>query len=192
MDSINGIDFENWAAAAAHLAQGMTEDEICQILGIELPVWQDTNGQWAAKLGDLMAEDMSIATTYGNIFANPKVGKFGHAGSGTPTLQDLLQKVPDFEAYQKIFWQQSIAATHGIDAITVLEENGLNLQTWGQLNMHFMQWNNEYMDSNLLQTNPEAYKKRYDKTNAIREKWEKHWTEQYKDHVVNLSGDIDF
>jgi len=192
METINGIDFENWAAACGHITQGMSETEVCGILGVELPVWQETTEKWAAKLGDLMAEDMNIATQYGDIFANPNVGKFAGAASSTPSIEELLQKVPDNDAYQKIFYQQSIAAQHGIDAVTVIEENGLNLQTWGQLNMHYMKWNNEYMDSNLGETNPEEYKRRYDETTAIRQKWENHWTEHYKDNAVNLSDDIDF
>jgi hypothetical protein len=192
MDTINGIDFENWGAACAHIAQGMSETEVCEILGIELPVWQDTTEKWAAKLGDLMTEDMNIATQYGDIFANPKVGKFAGADSNIPSIDDLLQKVPDYDAYQKIFYEQSIAAQHGIDAVTVLEKNGLNLQTWGQLNMHYMKWRNEYMDSSLQETNSEEYNKRYAEMNAIINKWENHWTEHYKENAVNLSDDIDF
>lgn len=74
MEKINGISFEDWAAACAHLAQGMPESEVIATLGIETPVWQDTNDQWTNKLGDLMAQDMNVATQYGEIFANPKVG----------------------------------------------------------------------------------------------------------------------
>lgn len=192
MNTINGIDFENWVAACAHIVQGMSETEVCEILGIELPVWQETTEKWTAKLGDLMAEDMNVVTQYGGIFANPKVGKFARANSSIPSIDDLLEKVPDYDAYQKIFYQQSIASQHGIDAVTVLEENGLNLQTWGQLNMHYMKWGNEYMDSSLQETNPEESKKRYDEIQAINNKWENHWTEHYKDNAVNLSKDIDF
>jgi len=192
MDTINGIDFENWAAACGNLAQGMPEEEICNILGIELPVWQETTEKWAAKLGDLMAEDMNVATTYGEIFANPKVGKFASVASNVPTLDDVLKIAPDFESYQKIFWQQSKASEVGIDAVSVLEENGLTLQTWGQLNMHYMNWRNDYMASDLHDTNPVEYKKRYDFIRTVDEKWQSHWENYYKDHAVDLGSDIDF
>ena len=192
MDTINGIDFENWAAACAHLAQGTSEDDVCKTLGIEMPVWQDTNEKWAAKLGDMMAQDMNVATQYGDIFANPKIGKFANSESNIPTIDELLQQVPDTDAYKKIFWQQSIAAQHGIDPVSVLEDNGLNLQTWGQLNMHYIKHNNAYMNSELSDTNPDEYNRRYQETMAIDNKWQNHWNEHYKDNAVDLTGDIDF
>ncbi len=193
MEEINGVNFEDWAAAMAHIAQGMSEAEVCDILEIESPIWQDTNEKWMAKLGDLMAEDMNVATQYGDIFANPKVGRFATVTSSpTTSMEDLLQIVPDFDSYQKIFWQQSIASDHGIDSVTVLEQNGLDLQMWGQLNMHFMNWNNEFLNSNLSETNPQEYKQRFDEVNAIQNKWENHWTEFYKENKVDLSDDINF
>lgn len=190
MDAISGIDFENWAAACAHQAGGMSEEDICKTLGIELPVWQDTTEKWAAKLGDLMAEDMQVATTYGNIFANPKVGKFANEISANEV--DVTSIVPDVLTYKKIFWQQSIGAENGIDAVSILEENGLNLQQWGTINMKYIKHNNEYMDASLSETNPEEYNRRYQEMNAVDKKWQDHWKEFYKDNAVNLSNDIDF
>jgi hypothetical protein len=46
-----------------------------------------TNG---TKLGDMMAQDMSIATKYGEYFTNPKQGKFARANSNTMLLADAL------------------------------------------------------------------------------------------------------
>ena len=109
MEEINGISFENWAAACSHLAQGMPENEVIKILDIEMPVWQDTNEQWGKKLGDLMAEDMNVAVVYGEIFANPKVGKFASGNSGIKSGSEILALVPDWEAYQKVFFHLSIS-----------------------------------------------------------------------------------
>lgn len=189
MGEINGVSFENWAAAAAHLAQGMNEEQVCDILGIEIPVWQDTNEQWMGKLGDLMAEDMSVATTYGDIFANPKVGKFAGESDATPSLEQVLQKAPDYDAYRKIFWQQSIAAEHGIDAVTVIEQYGLTLQNWGQLNMHYIKWHNEFSEQGK---GTPLEKERYDYLMEVDNKWQSYWREFYKDNAVNLSDDISF
>ncbi len=72
MEAINGVTFEDWACACGNLAQGMSEDEICKTLGVEMPVWSKTNDEWMGKLGDLMAADMNVATQYGDLFANPK------------------------------------------------------------------------------------------------------------------------
>ncbi len=192
METINGIDFTNWAAACAHLTQGMSEGEISKILGIEIPVWQETTEKWAARLGDLMAEDMNVATQYGDIFANPKVGKFANAGTDTPSLDEVLQLVPDYNAYKKIFWHQSVAAKYGIDAVTIIESYDLNLQTWSQLNMHYMKWHNEYMNIQLGESDPEEYNRRYEEILGIEDTWRKHWEAHYKENAVDLGGDIDF
>ena len=57
MEAINGVTFEDWGAASGNIAAGMSAEEVCEILGLELPVWQKTNEEWTGKLGDLMAED---------------------------------------------------------------------------------------------------------------------------------------
>lgn len=188
MESINGVSFEDWGAACGNLAAGMSEKEVIKVLGLEMPVWQQTNEAWSNKLGDLMAEDMNNATIYSGFFTNPKVGKFAGVASNVPDLASLLVQVPDNDAYQKIFMHQSIAAQHGVDGVTVLEEYGFNLQTWSQVSMHYMKWYNEYMQH----TGTEQDKIRFDETSATRNKWENHWTEFYKDQASDLVGDIDF
>ena len=188
MESINGVSFEDWGAACGNLAAGMSEEEVIKVLGIEMPVWQQTNTAWTNKLGDLMAEDMNNATIYSGFFTNPKVGKFAGVASNVPDLNSLLVQVPDYDTYQKIFIQQSIAAQHGIDPVSVLEEYGFNLQTWSQIGMHYMNWYNEYMKyTGTTQNNL-----RFNETSAIRNKWENHWNEFYKENAANLGGDIDF
>ncbi len=75
-EKYEGIDFENWTAACAHLASGMSEEDVLNVLGVNMTQWQSLNKTWTDRLAELMNEDMEAATTYGNIFANPKVGKF--------------------------------------------------------------------------------------------------------------------
>ena len=186
MEAINGVTFEDWGAACGNIAQGMSEEEVCTVLGIESPVWQQTNEAWAGKLGDLMAADMNLATTYSNFFTNPKVGKF--AASGTASSMDaLLEQIPNYDAYQKVFWHQSIASEQGMDAGAILEEYGFNLHDWSQLSMHYMNWFNSYVNID----SPD-YEKNYRETSAIMEKWQNHWKDHYKDNSVDLGGDIDF
>ncbi|WP_298476906.1 hypothetical protein [uncultured Maribacter sp.] len=187
MDAINGVTFEDWGAACGNIAQGMDVEEICKILGIELPVWQKTNEEWGGKLGDLMAQDMSLATTYSEYFTNPKVGKFANVASDVPALDSLLVKVPDFDAYQKIINHQSAASQHGIDPVAIIEQYGLNLQHWGQLNMHYSSYSQEYLNTDY----PE-YEQRFREISGIMKKWEDYWAEHYKNDAVDLGEDIDF
>lgn len=186
MEKINGISFEDWAAACAHLAQGMPESEVIATLGIETPVWQDTNDQWTNKLGDLMAQDMNVATQYGEIFANPKVGKFA-GSSAAQSGKEILEIVPDWETYQKIHIQVSEASNHGIDPVTVLEENGLDLGKWGAVGMEYMNKGVNSIDHNA----PDANEK-FQYYSSIMNKWQNHWKEHYKNHATDLSSDIDF
>ncbi len=87
MEKINGISFEDWAAASAHIAHGTPFEEVLKILGIEESVWEDTNKKWSEKMADLGAKDMSIMVKYGEIFQNPNVGKFANANS-TPSIDN--------------------------------------------------------------------------------------------------------
>lgn len=186
MEKINGVSFEDWAAACAHLAQGMPEAEVIKVLGLELPVWQDTSEQWTNKLGDLMAEDMTVATKYGEIFADPKVGKFAK-GSKSSSADEVAETVHDWETYQKIFFHQSVAAEHGIDPVSVLEEYNLDLGKWGAVNMKYM---NQGVNS-IKHTDPD-YKEKFDYFTGIMKKWENHWRDFYKNEAANLGDDIEF
>lgn len=187
MESINGITFEDWAAACGNLAQGMSEEQILQTLGMEKPVWDDTNTKWADKLGDLMAENMNIATRYGEIFANPKVGKFAYVETQAVAIEELLKIVPDHNTYQKIFWHQSIASQHGVDPGAIIESYGLDIGKWGSLNMHYM---NDGINS--LDRHDPDFNEKFNEVRGIMDKWRTYWTEHYADDASNLAGDIEF
>lgn len=188
MEAINGVTFEDWGAASGNIAAGMSAEEVCKILDLELPVWQKTNEEWANKLGDLMAADMSVATAYGGFFTNPKVGKFAGGSAAVSSLDSLLVKVPDYDTFQKIFFHQSIAAEHGIDTVSILQEYGFNLQEWSQISGHYSA---QYHADMTDHTSPE-YEQRFRETSAIMDKWQKHWTAHYKNDAVDLGEDIDF
>lgn len=187
METINGVSFEEYAAACANMAQGISEDKVLEILGLEKPVWDDTLNQWNDKLGKMMSEDMEVAVKYGEIFANPKVGRFSNAELNVTDINDLLQLVPDYETYQKIFWQQAIASKYGIDPVSVLASNAIDLGQWGSLNMH-------YMNSGLNSLDNEApdYMEKYEYFMSLMKYWENYWEDFYKDNKVDLSSDIDF
>ncbi len=188
MEVINGISFENWAAASAHIAQGMDINKVCNILGVELPVWEEANKKWGDELGRIMSEDMEVAMKYGQIFTNPKVGKFAEVDA-TSSIEDLLKKVPDYDTYSRIFWHQSIGSDHGIDPATILEEDyEMTLTEWSQASMHWSTIINEKMQNHL---SPE-YEEWFQKETEYSEKWQNHFNKLYKDKDVDLANDIDF
>lgn len=187
MEKINGVNFEEYAAACGNMAQGMSEEQIIEILGLEKPIWDDTLNQWNNKLGELMSEDMNIAVKYGEIFANPKVGRFANANSPAAEIDDLLILVPDYESYQKIFSQQTVASKYGIDPISVLESNGLDIGKWGALNMY-------YMNKGLVSVSADDpdYNSKYHYFTSLMQHWENYWEEYYKENKIDLGSDINF
>ena len=188
MESINGVTFEEYASACGKLAQGEKEDLILEVLGLEKPVWDETLDKWNARFGELLATDMSLGTKYGEVFANPVAGRF--AGAAKPSgvsLSDLLVQVPDYETYQKILWQQSVANKYGIDPVTVLESNGLSLGSWGALNIHYMN-----SGLNSISLNDPQYNEKHNYYLSLMNHWENYWEEYYSENKVNLSDDITF
>ncbi len=183
MELINGISFRDYACANANIVAGMPVDEVCKILGIEKPVWEDTVQKWNNKMAELSHEDMSF---YGEVFSNPKQGKFANVDSGTNTDQALV-KIPDIETYAKITAHMSIADEHGIDSVSILEnEYGLNLAEWSKASSHYSQL--------LLKANEDAeyFEKYFQPFGEADQKWRAHFTEFYKDQSSGLGDDIDF
>ncbi|WPU96356.1 DUF6620 family protein [Mucilaginibacter sabulilitoris] len=187
METINGVTFEEYAAACGNLSQGMPESTVIEILQLEKPVWDETIDKWNSRLGELMTEDMAYATKYGELFANPKAGRFSLAESPAADTAQLLQLVPDYETYQKIFWHQSVAAQYGVDPVTVLEGYGIDLGKWGALNMHYMNYQN-----NLLDYTAPDYAKKLAYFQQLQDGWRRHFEDEYKNNQSNLSADIDF
>lgn len=151
MEKINGISFEDWAASCAQLTMGMSEDEICQTLGIELPVWKETLEKWTERLGDLMAEDPNVSVRYGEIFANPNIGPYAEKGEGSAE-EEWRKIVPDYQAYLKIQREMTKETDEGGDAQTFLEKNyGLSVGHWSQIAMHMLAYQNSLSHEELHQ-----------------------------------------
>lgn len=177
---INGVTFEDWAAACANIAHGMSDEEICKILSIETPVWEDTHAQWTGQMANLSMEDM---TRYSQIFANPKVGKFANAGN-TASIEDVLTKISGLDGYMKLQKHIQYASEVGID-VDLEKEYNITTQEYGQLNMHFSTWVQENLHTD---DNAEAMAE----YNEADEKWDSYWKEFYKDKGTDLGEDIDF
>lgn len=185
METINGVSFEEFAAASANLANGMPEQQVLDILGLEAPVWAQTLEQWTQRLQDMMLEDMEAAARYGAIFANPRVGRFANVAGGFDPAgsDDWEEAVPDIDTYARVFWHQVVAAEHGVDAHAVLSEYGLTLAGWSAAAMHYQHevLANADSDSEAYQTYLEAS-----------EEWEQHYREHYADLRPGSSDDIEF
>lgn len=187
MEKINGVSFEEYAAACGNLAQGMPESQVLEVLQLEKPVWDATMDQWNNKLGELMTSDMSYATKYGELFSNPKAGRFASAANTGVSIEEILPLVPDFDSYQKIFWHQSVASEHGIDPVGVIESYGIDMGKWGSLNMHYGKYQND-----LLDYQRPDYAEKFAYFQQIQDRWRNHFEEVYKNEKADLSSDINF
>ncbi len=183
MELINGVSFRDYACANANIVAGMPVEQVCKILGIEKPVWEDTIQQWNNKMAELSHEDMAF---YGEVFANPKQGKFANVESAADG-DEALDKVPDIVTFAKIQAHMNIADEHGIDTISILEDKyNLNLMEWSKASSEYSKL---LHSSNESTENYEKYLKPFSESS---EKWEAHFREQYKGQNAELSDDIDF
>ncbi len=182
MDTINGVSFEEFAAASANLAHGMPEQQVLAILGLEAPVWAQTLEQWTQRLQQMMLEDIQAAARYGEIFANPRVGRFADVAGGfdPASSDDWEAAVPDIETYARIFCHQSVATEHGVDAQAVLAEYGLTLASWAAASMHYQ---NEVLD---------AAEETYQGYIDAMDEWDAHYRARYADLRPGSSDDITF
>lgn len=171
MELINGVSFEEYVALSAHLAQGVSEDEVMSILEIDKPTLDNTMALWGDKLAVLMGEDMEYATKFGEIFANPKVGRFASGSSSASSGEDLLQLVPTFEHYLDIFFHHAAATQLGIDPLDVFDIYHLNVGQWATIAMHYDKDSIAKLDKDMPDY-VEQFNKKKDLMEFYQEKWE--------------------
>ncbi|MDF4202573.1 hypothetical protein PXD56_06395 [Maribacter sp. SA7] len=182
---INGVTFRDFACASANMAAGMPIEKICEVLGLELPVWEDTKNQWNGKMAELSHDDMKF---YGEVFMNPKQGKFANAAGGAEGPEVALAKHPNWSDYIKMERHYAIAQDVGVE-IDLQKEYDVSMTEFSQLAMH---WGGQIQSA--MQENPDSDKMRelLVEQGELTEKWEAHFNEMYQGQSANLSDDIDF
>lgn len=182
MNAINGVTLEDWTSACANLAGGMSLEEVCRILGIAEPFWEQTNMLWGEKINSIIAQDQEAAMRYSEMFTNPKLGKFANIKSNVKSLEEVLSVAPDFDTFQKIFWHSGVAFHYGYSPEEVVGSYGLDLLGWSQISVHYTKWYNEYVLSQY-QSSPDTYNERLNETNLVSSKWQQYFEEYYKKHT---------
>lgn len=134
MDLINGVSFEEYVASSAHLARGKTEEDVAEVLLLGVDEFLSTIQKWNDAFGELAHLNPSILTEFGEIFANPYVGRFSNTSSVCPKEQ-LLKKIPNAEAYADLFFQVTTAELVGVSIHEVLKANQLSLADWATLGL---------------------------------------------------------
>lgn len=166
LEPIHGISLEDYSAACAKLANGLTEDTIASVLGVELPVWQEANLLWTER----MKQDSTfeIVTLFGQYFGQAdQHPKFSHAtaapaagGDGGYTAQIKADK--DF--YQELEVARQVAYEYGLDgAQWIADKYGIAL---GDFQMAASKWNAQIhadiqADFQGYTSRQDAYRARY-------------------------------
>jgi len=198
----HGVTFRDYACAGANLAGGMSVEQVCKVLGIEEPLWAEVQEFWINNMASLSVEDMQF---YGEVFTNPKQGKFADVAGAVGGVEDVLTKYPEWSDFLKMQAYGKEASEVGIE-IDFEKEFGITVTEYAQLGGH---WSAFYKEKVLDVENFDSYafeeeggpaitpeqEERYRVFHLHTElmnKWEAYYKEKFKDAAVDLSDDIDF
>jgi len=200
----HGITFKDYALANANMANGMPVERVCEILGIEEPVWAEVSEYFVNNMSQLEpgGEEMQF---FAEVFTNPKQGKFADAGDAAGGVEEVLEKYPEWSDFIKMETHISVASENGIE-IDLEKEYGITLLQYSQLGQH---WSKMYKEKVIDVENFDSYAYENEGGPAItpeqeeryriftlhtelRNKWQAHFKEMYKDAGAGLSDDIDF
>jgi hypothetical protein len=124
---VNGITFEEWAAGNARLANNQPMADMLKVLGVDEKTWNATH---EAFLEELRKGDPAgyMYQRYGEIFADPAVGRFKTAAD-TP---DIRGKLATFEDYARVQAHLSVGSRAGDDPEKILREHDLTVYEFSQ------------------------------------------------------------
>ncbi len=199
MEEINGVTFKDYACANANMAAGMPIDDVCKVLGLEVPVWEDTMTKWGDKMAELSPDDMIF---FGEVFTNPKQGKFANV-EFVSGVEVVLEKYPEWSDMIKMQQYSAAASDVGVD-IDFDKEFGITITEYSQLAMHWSayykekvmdvdnQTSREMLDDVAFSDAQVEKHRVFTLHNDLSTKWEAHYKELFKDKNVGLSDDIEF
>jgi len=124
---VNGITFEEWAAANARLSNEQPLADILKVLEVDQAKWNEANQAFlnALKTGDPASYTFA---RYAEVFANPAVGRF----KGRGDQPELEGKLATFEDYARVQAHLTVASEFGEDPQAVLREHHLTVYEFSQ------------------------------------------------------------
>lgn len=199
MEEINGVSFRDYACANANIVAGMPLEKVCEVLGIEEPVWAATMEGWNNKMAELSHEDMAF---YGEVFTNPKQGKFANVEGGAAGPEEVLKKYPEWSDTIKMEKYMEHASAVGID-IDFEKEFDISLAEYTQLAAHWSAYFKKNVADVQMRSSEQILNddwneeqanagKIFEEHGQLRDKWDAYYSEKYKDQGTDISSDIDF
>ena len=200
----HGVTFKDYACASANLANGMPLDQVCQVLGIEEPIWAEVQEYMVNNMAQLEPGGEEIMF-YATVFTNPKQGKFANAEGAAGGIEDVLAKYPEWSDYMKMRAYSEIASEVGIE-IDFDKEFGISVTEFAQLGGHWSTWYKEkvldvenfdsyaYEEEGGPAITPEQEERYrvFHLHTELMEKWEAYYKDKFKDFSANISDDIEF
>jgi hypothetical protein len=183
LEPIHGVTLEDYSAACAVIANGVSEETIATALGVELPVWQEANLLWPERMKQ--DETFHIITLFGQYFGaaeqHPKLGNLQPAASTGNTANTERIK-SDKAFYQELEVARQVAYEYGIDgAQWIADEYGISL---GDFQMAAVTWNDEIHQD---------LRNDFDNHNRIQAAWQEKYRKQFADaQGGNVADDISF
>ncbi len=142
LQPIHGISLQDYAAAAANAANGMSDEEICKRLGIDRPLWDEANQLWIKR----MQQDTTFAvmSLYGQYFGqantHPSFSKKTTNTTNTASSEDYLTKLSiDEKFYYELCGARQAAYEAGLDGAQWIQDNfGISLGDFQSVAMKWM------------------------------------------------------
>jgi len=200
----HGVTFRDYATASANLAAGMSLEKVCEVLGIEEPIWAEVQEYFINNLSKLEPGGEEIMF-YSTVFTNPKQGKFANVEGAAGGVEEVLEKYPEWSDFLKMQAYGTEADAVGIE-IDYEKEFGITITQYSQLGLH---WSAYYKEKVLDVENFDSYAYENEGGPAITpeqeeryrvfhlhtelmEKWEKYYKEKFAGQGADLGEDIDF
>lgn len=181
---IHGITLEDYGAACAKIANGVSEDAVATALGVELPVWQEACLLWPERMKQ--DETFHVVTVFGQYFGaasqHPKLGSLQPGASATGNAANTERIKNDKAFYQELEVARQVAYEYGIDgAQWIVDEYGISL---GDFQIAAVAWSDVIQQE--LRTDFDAHNRTQD---AYQEKYRKHFADAQGGDVAD---DISF
>lgn len=180
---IHGVTLEDYSAACAKIASGVSEDAVATALGVELPIWQEANLLWPERMKQ--DETYHIMTLFGQHFGaaaqHPKLGAL-EAGASTGNAGNTERIKSDKDFYEELEIARQIAYEYGMDgAQWIMDEYGITL---GDFQIAASNWTDQ-IHSELR----EDFGGHNARRTAYEEKYRKHFADA---QGGNVADDISF
>lgn len=126
-EPVNGITFEEWAAANARLANNQPLDGVLETLEVDEAKWNQANAAFTKAMQEGDPRSYTF-TRYGEVFANPAVGRF----EGKDDQPRIQGKLATFDDYARVQAHLTVAVEAGKDPQEVLKEHDLTVYEFSQ------------------------------------------------------------